>query len=400
MVQIIPAAQRRETFGGRIGRDIGEGIKSGMHSARLARLEKEKDERKAAQEEKMINLRAEKEFEKVKALQELKHSHEMESLEKRYKEQYAAKYGEMKNMMKELGLDDLLGGEGSPEGKLPSEPSGMGTEPNEKPSGKKEYPPLIPQSKIAKMAIVNPNLANQYQKYNEQITKQKQHDEKMQQQSPQAHFETEEAKLEAKRQSDYANEIVKDYKSVESTKNDLKQMVALAKTGKLSTPGMVKALNTFGIPVGVLNNPLTEAYQKLENNFVKGVSNFFPGQVRVYEAQTYMKTIPSLLNTDEGKQIVAKNLQLENEAKEIRYNAYKDILKENKGKKPRNLDIEIAERTNDKLNKLGDEYQKNIEKAISKYGPKVTMYSADGSKRYEVPMDKIEDALKQGAIFK
>jgi hypothetical protein len=215
----------------------------------------------------------------------------------------------------------------------------------------------------------------------------------------QSHFEPTEEKLEAERQSKFADEIIKDYNAAQSSEKDLNQMIALAKSKKLSTPLMVKSLNTLGIPISILQNPLTEAYQKLENNFVKNVSDYFPGQVRVYEAQTYMKTIPSLLNSDEGKEIVAKNLQLEDKAKKLRYEAYKDIINENKGKKPRNLDIQVLERTKNEMKKLGDEFQKNMETAIEMYGPKITMYSPDRKTRYEIPQNKIDEALKEGAVF-
>lgn len=208
-------------------------------------------------------------------------------------------------------------------------------------------------------------------------------------------FEPTEEKLEAERVSKFADEIIKDYQASESSEPRLKQMVALADSKKLATPLMVKTLNTLGIPLSVLTNPETEQYQKLENDFVKDVSNYFPGQVRVYEAQTYMKTIPSLLNSDEGKRIVARNLQIQNEAKKLRFDEYKKILKENNGRKPRNLDIEIIDRTAPKIAALGEEMVNNMNQAVEQYGPKITMYDDQGQ-RYEIPMNQLEAAMNDG----
>lgn len=208
-------------------------------------------------------------------------------------------------------------------------------------------------------------------------------------------YEPTEDRLEAERQSKVADDITKDYQGALADENRIDNIIDLAKSNKLSTPAMIKFLDVFNLPVGILGNPLTEAYQKIENDYIKDVSRYFPGQIRVYEAQTYMKTIPSLMNSDEGKLLVAQNLKMQNEAKKIRYQAYKDILKENDGKKPRGMDIKIEERIAPQMKELGERFRENINRAIENFGPKTTMYDEKGN-RYEVPQNKINAALQNG----
>jgi hypothetical protein len=177
-------------------------------------------------------------------------------------------------------------------------------------------------------------------------------------------FEPESDKIEAKRSADFADQIIRDYNAAEISKNRLAQMDIAAKSGQLPTPAMMKTMDFIGIPLSIFSNPLAEAYDKNVNEYIKDIANYFPGQIRVAEIEPYMKTIPTLLNSDAGKELIIENQQLINEQKEATYEAYKEILKENKGKKPRNLDVEILERTKAKRQEIGDRLKGNFEKAI------------------------------------
>ena len=178
-------------------------------------------------------------------------------------------------------------------------------------------------------------------------------------------YEPESDKIEAKRSADFADTVVKEFQGAEASKVRLAQMETAANSGNLPTPTMVKTMDVLGIPIGVLGNPLAEAYEKNVNEYIKDVSNYFPGQIRVAEIEPYMKTIPTLLNSDDGKKIIIRNQQLINRAKESTYQAYKDILKENNGRKPRNLDVEILERTSGLRDQLSEELKENFQEAVS-----------------------------------
>jgi hypothetical protein len=144
-----------------------------------------------------------------------------------------------------------------------------------------------------------------------------------------------------------------------------------------------------------LGNPEAEEFEKISTDHVKEVSNVFPGQIRVFEIETYLKTIPTLLNSDEGKQIVANNLMLLNDGKIIKYKVGEQILKDNNGIPPRNFDMLINERAEPELERLGEELEKGMTDAIEKYQPTIEMYGPDG-KVYEIPYTKVSQAASQG----
>ena len=212
-------------------------------------------------------------------------------------------------------------------------------------------------------------------------------------------FEPTEEKLEAERVSKFADSIVKDYEVYQMEDMRLGRMEALSDKGDLSTPGMVKLLNTMGLPLGILGNPDTEEYDKVQADYVRDVSSVFPGQIRVYEIQAYMKTIPGLMNSKEGRARVIENRRTLNEGRKIKYDAYKEILKENGGRKPRNLDLLVQEKVGPQLLAIADKYKKGTEEAVEKFESKIPMLDNQG-RSVLIPASKIELAVENGANFR
>lgn len=213
-------------------------------------------------------------------------------------------------------------------------------------------------------------------------------------------FEAESDKLLAKQQAEFRNEAVQGYKAALDSEPRLKEMVDRAKSGKLSTPLMIKTLDTLGIPLSVLGNPENEAYRKFEYDWLKDAQNYFPGQVRTFEAQSFLKSIPGLMVSDEGKLTVANYLKATNDAKKLVYDTVKKVIKDNNGKTPNDLDFQVYERVSDQLSKLGQEAKSAVDEA-EKIGPKLTMYDAEGN-QYNIPSMNsaaIEQAVNQGFKF-
>jgi hypothetical protein len=201
-------------------------------------------------------------------------------------------------------------------------------------------------------------------------------------------FEPEEAKLEAKRVSDLATRIEEDFSNIRNEEFRLDRMEELEESGNLTTPLMYEFANKMGFPIGILNNPDTEEYIKLQQDFVRDVNDVFRGQIRVFEIEQYLKTIPTLANSPEGRRRIIQNRRLLSLAKRMRYEAYRDIIKENKGIKPRNLGLLIEERVGDKLDNIQREYRNNLQKPLA-------MKDAQG-RVYDIPLDKLEQAKNKG----
>ena len=212
-------------------------------------------------------------------------------------------------------------------------------------------------------------------------------------------YEPEAEKLEAKRVSELATEIENEYKAAVSEDMRIDRMNVIDKNGNVSAPAMIKVLDTFGLPIGVLSNPDTEEFRKLEAEFARDVSKVFPGgKITNFELQTFMRAVPSLMNSPEGRQQVYRNRKLLNEAKRIKFDAYKQIIKENGGKKPPNLGILLEEKTSEKMLDLEDRFVNGMKSITDKFQVPIRMLAPDG-RPIDVPANEIERAMKSGAKF-
>lgn len=210
-------------------------------------------------------------------------------------------------------------------------------------------------------------------------------------------FEQTSDKLEAERSAQVAQDVTKAYKNATATTNRLNQMESAVESKNLPTPLLVATMEKIGLPLGVLGNPLAENYDKNVNENIKGVSDVFRGAIRVAEIEPYMRTIPTLLNSDKGKKLIIKNQRLEHEAKIAEYKAYREILKENNDKKPANLEEKILDRTEGIRQKLADQMRKNIEE-IASIVPTQRLYDAKGQS-YDIPTNLVPQAIEQHKLF-
>jgi len=208
-------------------------------------------------------------------------------------------------------------------------------------------------------------------------------------------FEAESEKLLAQRAGETAKETEKGFRGAKAEDQRLSRMEELDKKGNLTTALMTKTMNALGLPLSILGSPDTEEFAKLEAEFVRDVNDVFRGQIRIFEIQAYMKTVPGLLNSPEGRRAIISNRKLLNEAKKVEYAAYKQILKENKGVPPRDLSFQIEERTGDQINDLSDRYRQGITDALDTKGPTIPMIGPNGEIA-DIPVYGIQQSQEQG----
>jgi hypothetical protein len=412
MVTVLPKVKSfGEKMGGALGRGLSEGVEQGLDNRKkLQALNAENEQIKKATGIDLSGIN-DPETRKIAFSEQLKGQMKKQELQEKYAVESEALMRDAPQLFDEEGnfdFDESLGE----------------TEVVER------GPRLIPDSKIADWALKNPKAADRMQKYNDRISKIKREEDKLQREAEESEvlskfrrgeeltpedeaklspvsarsliekpvYEPTAQRLQAERSSKEAEDIEKQYKTAKDEEMRLNRQEELAEKGNLSTPAMTKLLTTLGIPLGVLGNPDTEEYAKLETDYVRNVNDIFRGQIRVFEVQTYLKTIPSLLNSDEGKKAIIRNRRLLNEGAEIKYKAYKDILKENDGIPPPNLSMEIEDRTRGALSDLADRFREGMEDANDKFSSKVVMYDKDGRK-LNIPAYKIPEALEDGLFF-
>lgn len=178
-------------------------------------------------------------------------------------------------------------------------------------------------------------------------------------------YEKEHKEIEAESKA-FSKEIDDKAKAAKESTPRLMKMYELVKKGNL-TPSQISSvfktvengiqLLGIGFDMNNLLNGDSQEFAKLSSDFSKLISNYFPGgRITNVMIEQFMKTIPTMVQSDEGKLRVISNLMNLNEAASVYAKAKKDILKETRGKIPLNLQDLIQERVGPELAQLEENY--------------------------------------------
>jgi hypothetical protein len=161
-------------------------------------------------------------------------------------------------------------------------------------------------------------------------------------------------------------EILTAAKSAKENIARLDRMQTLSDKGKLNSPLYVEFLKKTGLDIPALTNPDTQEFKKLEVDFLRDAKNIFGSRVTNYEMSTFLKAIPSLSQSPEGRSRVIRNLKLFNEGSLARADALKNIIKENKGTIPLDLAEQVEERTAPETDRLLNEFRTGQEGSVKR----------------------------------
>jgi hypothetical protein len=199
---------------------------------------------------------------------------------------------------------------------------------------------------------------------------------------------------------DYLHDVNKRYRSASETEGNLNQMEDLARSGKLTSPLMNRAVKFFDVPLSVLGNPKNELYDKLSSQLVSGVNDAFRGQIRVVEIENFKDRIPTLMNSDEGKLLIIKQMKLAGQAAKLDKEATDYIIQQNGGVPPYDLENRVTTLVTPELQRLAEEFRQNenIVQSVNanQSSDRVNIITPDGVKG-TIPREKLKQALKLGA---
>lgn len=195
----------------------------------------------------------------------------------------------------------------------------------------------------------------------------------------------------------YIDDITNSYKGFETEmKPRLQQMQAL-KDDQLIGPTAAKFLETMGIPLGALEDPSSELYSKLSQDLLKGLPETYGNRILKVEVDNFLKTIPTLMNSPEGRRMIASNMLKLGQMKEVFYkemrNQQINLLDQNK-KFPKDFEQRVFDNVHPQLNKLTNQFVKMSEvKSVPKGS--VPFFGPTGE-IFFVPKNAVEWAEKNG----
>lgn len=162
----------------------------------------------------------------------------------------------------------------------------------------------------------------------------------------------------------YIDDVTNSYKGFETEmKPRLMQMQALDDE-KLIGPTAAKFLETMGVPLGALDDPSSEVFQKLSQDLLKGLPETYGNRILKVEVDNFLKTIPTLMNSPDGRRMIASNMLKLGQMKEAFYKEMRrqqtSYLEENK-KFPKDFEQRVFDNVLPHINKLSNQFVKMSE---------------------------------------
>lgn len=213
----------------------------------------------------------------------------------------------------------------------------------------------------------------------------KQRKEKMIEKSLTSKQKAEERKEAIKEQHHADKETSKFYKEVlvggkNADINDrrLDRMSKLVEKGNLTNPVFFSLLNTlekgiagFGVNLHSLENADSQEFNKISKEFLKEAKEIFGNRLTNVDIENFLKMIPDLSQSDDGKKRVIANMKAYNEGKKIIKRSMLDIIKENGGKRPFDLESQVDERSQAALDKLAQGFKEGYGSQTEEQKPPV-----------------------------
>jgi hypothetical protein len=188
-----------------------------------------------------------------------------------------------------------------------------------------------------------------------------------------------------KETSPYIEGVVTAYKGKKNQEAILNQMEQLASTKELTTPLMHSLMGAAGLPLGVLNNPDSEEFEKLSNNLTRDITKFYGARINQTEFINFLKQIPSLSNSEEGRLRVTRNLKRMLEPIELEYKIMSDMIGKNGGKPFPNMNFQVTQAMEPTLDKWASEINEDLKDVKDMSTPlasdEVAMVFPDGSRK-------------------
>lgn len=136
--------------------------------------------------------------------------------------------------------------------------------------------------------------------------------------------------------------------------------------GKLNSAAWETILERFGVNKGGLfSSPESELYRALSSSFMGGAKNDIGGRVAVQEMRQYLKRIPSLLNSPEGRENISKNLRIVNSGRKLKEDISNRLIEQNGGDIPKNIRGEVNKLYDKEIEGIRKELVNSLKSSIS-----------------------------------
>lgn len=159
--------------------------------------------------------------------------------------------------------------------------------------------------------------------------------------------------------------LLEGYKTAKDDLEDLQRLEDLETEGEgLSDAGYVEGLKRANIDLPAMLTANDEEFGKITNNFIRNAKQYYGAKISNQEMEQFLRTIPSLSQSPEGRKRVIANLKKIARGKVLHYKAYRQVLRENKGVPPEDMNDQIEDIVDTQLDKLAESFKKDLARKV------------------------------------
>lgn len=162
-------------------------------------------------------------------------------------------------------------------------------------------------------------------------------------------------------------EVIKASKGAVDNSMRLNRIEKLNEKGNLGYPLLNaviemagKGIWGAGINLDFLMTADAQELKKLSTDFLKNIKDYFGARITNAEINLFMKTLPTLSQSKSGIRKVINNLRIFNDAAQIRKNVMDELIAENGGLRPANLESKVERRMKSKMDALADRFKNSL----------------------------------------
>lgn len=216
-----------------------------------------------------------------------------------------------------------------------------------------------------------------------------------------------EKKLALSETKEFRKNINEQFRNAKEIKNRLNRIREVSEKGDLPTPLVASILEKFPIDTSFLLSADAQEIEKLGLDLTAGLAKDFGNRINITEFKTFLKRVPNIRQTKEGRERILRNMELiQAQPKILRGEASRAIIKE-EGGVPADLEEKVEDRVGPQLDELAIQVERGIklakrsgeapsrESTASLKEGYVKVQNPEGVEG-QIPKTKLKEALSKG----
>lgn len=203
-----------------------------------------------------------------------------------------------------------------------------------------------------------------------------------------------------KNQEKYLDDLVSGVQAADQVDMRLDQMLSLK---DLPTPALATTMEALGIPPSLFSSD-AETAEKLSIDLTKNIQQFYGNRILQSEFQAFLRSIPTLKNSIEGRKRIIENMKRFNDLKRLEYNTARamELDYEEKNKPlPPSFRRNVFDKMKPEAEKLANEFKEANKQPVNAQAipeGRIKVKNPEG-KIGTLTLENYEKAIREGARY-